>query len=170
VKGHGGMLDFESRRGLGTTFTVCLPAIPQALRSEASQDSMPPSGRQELILVVDDETSVRLVLKQTLEQFGYRVLTAADGAGAIATYSERKHEVSLVVTDMMMPGMDGSATIRALKAINPSARIIAASGMATDDRLLKASEAGAIAFLRKPYTAEMMLRTVSQVLTGAAVA
>ena len=168
VKGHAGLLDFVSEKNKGTTFTICLPALPAGAKGEMPEEAMRPVGGRELVLVVDDEPSVRLVMKQTLEDFGYRVITAADGAAAIATYGERGSEISVVVTDMMMPGLDGSATIRGLKQINPGARIVAATGMVTEERLGNAAEAGAIAFLRKPYTAEVLLRTLQQVLLGAA--
>jgi two-component system cell cycle sensor histidine kinase/response regulator CckA len=168
VKGHSGLLDFVSEKDKGTTFTICLPALPAAAQGEKPEEAMRPAGGHELVLVVDDEASVRLVMQQTLEDFGYRVITAPDGASAIATYGERGSEISVVVTDMMMPGMDGSATIRGLKKINPGARIVAATGIVTEERLGNAADAGAIAFLRKPYTAEVLLRTLQQVLVGAA--
>ena len=167
VRGHGGLLDFETGPDKGTVFAVGLPAVREEKSQEKPEDALRPAGKHELVLLVDDEASVRLVMKQTLESFQYRVLTAHDGATAVSLFKERRDEVSLVLTDMMMPGMDGPDTIAALRRIDPSVRIVAASGMATDDRILRASEAGAVAFLRKPFTAETMLRTLRQVLTGA---
>ncbi|MEO7319161.1 MAG: response regulator, partial [Chthoniobacteraceae bacterium] len=166
VKGHEGMLDFETSPK-GTTFTVCMPALPQAAKQQKPEDALRPEGRQELVLLIDDEASVRLVVKQTLESFQYRVITAPDGATAVSLYQERRNEISLVLTDMMMPGMDGADTIAALKLINPDVRVVAASGLMTDERMLRASSAGAVAFLRKPFSAETMLRTLRQVLVGA---
>ncbi len=166
VKGHEGLLDFETSPQTGTEFIVCLPALPEAAAQKKPEDALRPEGRQELVLLVDDEASVRLVVKQTLESFQYRVLTAADGATAVSIYKERRNEISLVLTDMMMPGMDGADTIAALKVINPNVRVVAASGLLTDERMLRATSAGAVAFLRKPFTAETMLRTLQQVLVG----
>jgi len=83
--------------------------------------------------VVDDEESIRLITKATLEAFGYKTLLAADGTEAIALYVSRREEVAVVVTDMLMPYMDGPATIRALGRINPLVKIIATSG-STEDR------------------------------------
>src|SRR5690606_3243760 len=88
-----------------------------------------PRGEGELILVVDDEPSVREVTRQTLEAFGYRVVTAGDGAEGVATYASRRDEVALVLTDIMMPVMDGTALIAVLKRMDPDVRIIAASGL-----------------------------------------
>ena len=166
VKGHGGMLDFETSPK-GTEFTLSLPALPKAAAQKKPEDALRPEGRQELVLLVDDEASVRLVVKQTLESFQYRVITAPDGATAISLFKERRDEISLVLTDMMMPGMDGADTIAALKVIDPGVRVVAASGLMTDERMLRATSAGAVAFLRKPFSAESMLRTLRQVLGDA---
>jgi PAS domain S-box-containing protein len=166
VKGHEGQLDIVSEPGLGTTFTLCLPALKGAAEKAPTEIVTMPMGRKELVLLVDDEESIRLVIGQTLEGFGYRVVAAPDGASAVATFAERQRDISIVVTDMMMPGIDGIATIRALKAIDPNVRVIAATGLMTEERMLKASEAGAVAFLRKPFSAEVLLRTIRQVLTG----
>ena len=165
VKGHEGMIDFETS-AKGTTFIVGLPALPHAAKLQTPEEALRPEGRQELVLLVDDEASVRLVVKQTLESFHYRVITAPDGATAVSLFKERRNEISLVLTDMMMPGMDGAETIAALKRIDPDVRVVAASGLMTDERMLRASAAGAVAFLRKPFSAESMLRTLRQVLVG----
>ena len=79
--------------------------------------------------MVDDEASILTITSQTLQAFGYRVLTATDGADAVAVYAEHKNEIAVVLTDMAMPVMDGPATIHALMRINPAVKIIAASGL-----------------------------------------
>jgi CheY-like chemotaxis protein len=101
-----------------------------------------------------------------LEQFGYRVLLAADGAEAVSLYSPRRTEISAVITDMVMPIMDGPATIIALKNINPEVKIISSSGMASQGGLAKAKDAGVLHFIPKPYTAATMLNTLHEVLNG----
>src|SRR5688500_18900551 len=83
-----------------------------------------PAGRGELILVADDELALREMARMTLEQFGYRVCCAADGAEALALFTERQHEISAVVTDLMMPFMDGVAAISAIREINPRVSFI----------------------------------------------
>ncbi|MES1166749.1 MAG: PAS domain S-box protein, partial [Pseudomonadota bacterium] len=104
VKGHGGWVDVESEVGRGTTFKVFLPADP-ALQSAGSKPALAeiPSGRGELVLVVDDEFSIRDITQQTLEAFGYKVITASNGAEAVGIYARRAREIAVVVTDMMMP-------------------------------------------------------------------
>ena len=114
--------------------------------------------------MVDDEAAVRQITRQTLEAFGYRVVEAADGAAAVADDAARKDEIALVLTDMMMPVLDGPATMHVLRNINPSVRIVAASGVDADTRIGDARAAGARRFLPKPFTAEELLTVIREVL------
>ena len=125
-----------------------------------------PLGRGELILVVDDEESMREITRGTLESFGYKVLTASDGTEALALYADKKNEIAVVLTDMVMPFMDGPATIRALHRMNPNLRIIAASGLGTGHRAGEGTLDGASVFLNKPYSAEKLLKALAEVLRG----
>jgi len=117
-----------------------------------------------LILVVDDEESIREITRGTLETFGYKVLTASDGTEALALYADKKNEIAVVLTDMVMPFMDGPATIRALQRMDPKVRIIAASGLGAGQRAGEGALEGVSVFLNKPYTAEKLLNTLAQVL------
>lgn len=92
------------------------------------------------------------------------MLTANDGTEALAIYADKKNEIAAVLTDMVMPFMDGPATIRALQRMNPNIRIIAASGLGTAQRAGEGSLEGVSVFLTKPYTAEKLLKTLAQVL------
>ncbi|OYW69473.1 MAG: hybrid sensor histidine kinase/response regulator, partial [Verrucomicrobiales bacterium 32-60-5] len=115
VKSHGGFLNVYSEPGNGTTFSVCFPAMdaPEGEVAKVQADTHP-RGNGEMILIVDDEAAVRTITQQTLETYGYRVLTAADGTEAVALYSMHRMEIAAVVTDMMMPVMGGQATIQVL--------------------------------------------------------
>lgn len=166
IKGHHGFIRVQSDPGIGTKFCVFLPAQTVQGQSHAIAGQELPRGNDELVLVIDDEASVQEITRQTLEIFGYRVLIAADGAEAASIYALRKNEIDLVLTDMMMPVMDGAAIIQVLLRINPEARIIAASGISTDGMVSKAASAGVKFFIPKPYTAETLLKTMRQALDG----
>jgi two-component system cell cycle sensor histidine kinase/response regulator CckA len=166
VRSHGGFINVYSEPRRGTQFAVYLPAVEAAAEAGARLQSDLPVGRGELILVVDDEDSIRQITKATLETFGYRVLTASDGTEAVGLYAQHREEVAGVITDMMMPFMDGPATIRALQKMNPQVRIIAASGLGGQDKAAEATAAGVQQFLPKPYTAEKLLKALAQLLRG----
>ena len=165
VKSHGGFINVYSELHKGSQFTLYLPALdtPGALDAAALQTDLP-LGAGELILVVDDEESIREITRGTLETFGYNVLTASDGTEALALYADKKNEIAVVLTDMVMPFMDGPATIRALQRMNPKVRIIAASGLGAGQHAGEGALEGVSVFLNKPYTAEKLLKTLAQVL------
>ncbi|MEP6670480.1 MAG: response regulator [Chthoniobacter sp.] len=114
--------------------------------------------------MVDDESSVRQITKHTLESFGYRVVLAVDGADAVAAFAGQGGEIAVVLTDMMMPIMDGPATIQVLRRMNPRLPVIAASGLGADGQVAEVASLGVKYFLPKPYTAEALLTTLRQAL------
>jgi PAS domain S-box-containing protein len=165
VKSHGGFINVYSELHKGSQFTVYLPALDKPGGAEADAVHLDlPVGHGELVLVVDDEESIREITRGTLETFGYQVLTASDGTEALAVYADKKNEIAVVLTDMVMPFMDGPATIRALQRMNPQVRIIAASGLGAGQRGGEGALEGVSVFLNKPYTAEKLLKTLAQVL------
>ncbi len=164
VKSHGGFVNVYSEVGKGTQFKIYLAASETGEVREAEEEAELPKGSGELVLVVDDEASIRDITKETLEAFGYRVESAADGTEGVALYAEKKREIDVVLTDMMMPYMDGPVTIRALQKIDPQVKIIAMSGLAANGK--SPEVAGARLFLGKPYTAEKLLKVLHEVLTA----
>ena len=166
VRSHGGFVNVYSEPRRGTQFAVYMPAIESAAEAAPRMQSDLPLGQGELVLVVDDEESIRQITKGTLETFGYRVVTAEDGAEAVALYAQNRDEVACVITDMMMPFMDGPATIRALQKMNPRVKIIAASGLGGQDKAAEAASAGVQLFLPKPYTAEKLLKSLARIIRG----
>ncbi len=165
VKSHGGFINVYSEVGKGTAFNVYLPAIRTELQEAEEQQPELSAGNGEWILVVEDEESIRDVTFSTLEMNGYKVLTADDGAEAVAVYAENTDKIKVILMDMMMPIMNGPASIRAIRRVNPEVKIIAVSGLAEKDRLAKVADY-TNAFLSKPYTAERLLKTIHEVLSA----
>jgi PAS domain S-box-containing protein len=167
MRSHGGFVHAYSEVGKGSVFKVYLVAIADGTDGTVQLPATErmPRGNGETILVVDDEVSILDITRQTLQSFGYKVLTAEDGAHAIGLYALHRQEISAVLTDMMMPVMDGQTLIFALRRINPSVRVIAASGLMAHDNLTRTANTGVKHFLPKPYPAAAMLTLLRKVLS-----
>ena len=107
--------------------------------------------QKKTILVVEDEESLRILLKETLEYLGYNVYQASNGREAVKLYSDIKDKVDLIILDMVMPEMNGEETFYKLREINPDARIILSSGYSVDEKTRELIGKGALGFIQKPY-------------------
>ena len=126
--------------------------------------AIPGRTRKLSVLVVDDEEAIREVATKILEMGGYKVITANDGTEALGEFVQHQQEIRLVITDILMPYMDGIALIRSLRQIEPSVTIIAASGQEADAEFLTTAGIKVEKFLPKPFTAETLLSAIYSVL------
>ena len=165
IRSHGGFVTAYSEVGHGSAFHVYLPALPHAgPAATVAQTAELADGGGELILVVDDEAAIVASVRLCLEGKGYRVLVARNGQEALNVFVAHQPQVAVVVTDVMMPVMDGLKLARALRGLDARVRVIASSGLDVTDRAGEA-EAGDIAeFLSKPYQSRTLLAAIRRQL------
>ena len=170
VTTHMGFIELETAMGKGTTFRVFLPASrdPESKGAESgSPFPVPIAAKEELILVVDDDASVREIIAAVLAQHDYRVVMCADGIEAIVNYNAKSRDIALVITDVDMPNLGGAILAATLRRLNPQLRIIAMSGLSsaggTRDDVEEIKHIAA-AFLPKPFSASDLLAVVHRVL------
>jgi PAS domain S-box-containing protein len=165
VRNHGGFVNVESRKGLGSEFRVFIPADDTARNTEAivaSLDSL--RGKGELVLLVEDEESLRQVQERSLKEQGYRTILAANGAEAVALFAQRAEHIQLIVTDVMMPVMDGLQVIHAIRRLRKEIPILAVSGLHSYRAEIQKLEDPNIHFLSKPFMADQLLAAMRRAL------
>jgi len=163
IKSHDGFVNVYSERGNGTTFKVYLPASVKAEEIKSSNITKLKRG-DELILLVDDEKSIRDFGKNILESYGYRVLLADNGEMAIKIYDKHKDEMGLVILDLIMPELGGKETFLRIKDINPDEKVIISSGYSPNGMLKDILDIGAKGFIQKPYLVNDLLFKVRDIL------
>jgi len=164
VKNHGGFISVHSEPGLGTTVQVCLPRRPAVDKSTLSAEPAEVPGGTETVLIADDEAAILDLSGRWLEERGYRVVLAQSGEEAVEIFDKKHDEISLVVLDLAMPGIDGIEAFKKVKEIEPGVRVIFCSGSAVDQVTEQIRHEGANAVLSKPYTLDELAQTVRKVL------
>jgi PAS domain S-box-containing protein len=171
VRGHKGWITVTSRPGLGSTFRVYLPALPQGKETRKGEEvsAFAPSAAlaargKPCILVADDEPLVRDLGRAVLERAGYRVMTATDGADALEVYRAGAAEIDLILLDYTMPRLTGLQVMEALHQAGSSVPVVLSSGYALEGEVHQFLAAGARAFMPKPYRPQELVQTVQRVL------
>jgi two-component system, cell cycle sensor histidine kinase and response regulator CckA len=159
INAHGGYVTVTSEVGQGTCFTIQIPAVTSSEQIQSIEKTELFDGRGQLVLVVDDEASIREITKDSLETYNYRVMLASEGLQAISVYSQYRDEIAVVMLDMMMPALDTPSIIQALQQLNPAVKIVAMSGLTTNDQIVE--QYGLTAFLTKPFTMTAMLQVLA---------
>jgi PAS domain S-box-containing protein len=154
VKNHDGFVKVESELGQGARFTIFLPLIPAPAPQAGLGVRMRLQLGQGTVLVVDDEPLVRAFATEGLKGLGYQVLAAENGKQALEIYEQRQQEITCVLLDLIMPELSGLETFRRIRAKDPLARVVFASGYSTGEILRDAPDARSAAFIGKPYTLE----------------
>jgi PAS domain S-box-containing protein len=169
VKSHGGFISVYSEQGKGTTFKLFLPAATTQADFQQSKTSVVPiHGNGELILVVDDEPNILGITKMILEKHRYDVVSASDGPEALAIFAQQMQSISLVLTDVSMPYMDGVALVRSLRKMRPDVPIIASTGQSAEPSVAEFQALNVKNFLTKPYNTQQLLTTIHDTLESPA--
>jgi CheY-like chemotaxis protein len=161
LRGHGAGCSVRSTVGEGSRFKLFFPAA-----GEAPSGGKAPAGERApsagVILLVDDELVLRESLAEILEEAGYTVATAQDGAEAVEYYAAHPGEIALVVMDLTMPRMDGREAFQAIRRLDPAARVVLCSGFSEHDAIRQFQGEGLAGFLSKPFRGAQLRELVGR--------
>ena len=164
VAQHGGYIRCYSEPGRGTSFKIYLPVSATELVSDPATTREMPALGTETILLVDDDDRVREMAQNLIEMGGYQVLAARSGEEALAIYTAQRADISLIVLDLIMPGIGGKRCLEELLRIDPEARVLVASGYSSNGISQEEKGRGARGFISKPYDAKSILGAIRSVL------
>ncbi len=161
VKQHGGFIDVQSQLGEGTTFHIYLPLIAESAarwNSESTADS--PKKGTETILLVEDNSAMRHSVMEALTSIGYEVLSASEGSEAQAVFEREDESVDLMLTDLVMPGIDGVQLIKKVCQMRPNVKFLVMTGHTLEEERLQALQETAVSWITKPFTIEQLAKKV----------
>lgn len=164
VKQSGGYVMVQSELGRGTTFQIYLPLVEEAAEKHSVSVPHAALGGSETILLVEDEDSVRGLVRDTLSSKGYRVLEGENGEAGVAAAAGHAGKIDLIITDVVMPGMGGREMVKRLIESRPGTKVLYLSGYTEDAVISEGSGEHGTAFLQKPFTLQSLSRKVREVL------
>jgi len=167
VKQGGGYIFAQSEPGCGTTFRIYLPRVADPADSpRVDKHAQTAAGGSETVLLVEDEESVRELVRETLKTRGYRVIEASDGIAAMRVSEEYQGNIEILITDVVMPGMSGRELAKRVAAARPNIRVLYLSGYTEDAIIHEGALEPGTGFLQKPFTLQVLARKVREVLQG----
>ncbi len=167
VKQHGGHIDVNTEVGQGTTFTLYWPALPfKAEQSLEPKQITPVRGKGEVILVVEDDLTLKATLVSALGMLNYQVLQAANGREALDIYDQHENSIELVLSDWVMPYMGGLELVQALKQRDPDVKVLMMTGHPLNQGARNSTPDGAIGWIQKPPNLNQLAELVSRALAG----
>ena len=164
VKQSGGYVIVQSERDQGSSFHIYLPQVEGAAEPHSTPTPDMALGGSETVLLVEDEESVRQLVRDTLHAKGYRVLEAESGEGGLETAARHQGIIDLVITDVVMPGLGGREMVKQLLELRPATKVLYLSGYTEDSILSDGSIERGTAFLQKPFSLQNLARKVREVL------
>ncbi|MBL8798816.1 MAG: PAS domain S-box protein [Planctomycetia bacterium] len=164
VKAHGGWIECQSELTRGTTFDVFLPGSPQLVAAPPAAAPDGIKGGNETILLADDEQIVGRLGATILRRHGYRVLSAADGLEALEVFRQQRGGIDLVILDLSMPRLSGQETLRELRKLKPTVKVLISSGYSSEDEMRAVEREGVMGFVAKPYRPAELARQVRRAL------
>jgi CheY-like chemotaxis protein len=167
VKQSGGELHVATAPGKGTSFTIYFPQVSTSAPVEPERTSPRNATGSETILVVEDQPSLRELVRRVLEQQGYRVLEAPNGEQAVRVAESTTRPIQLVITDVVMPGMNARAMAERIRGVWPTVRVLYMSGYHDDDVMLQSLANAKVDFLQKPFLPYDLAEKVRTVLERA---
>jgi CheY-like chemotaxis protein len=163
IKGHGGYIDVESKKGHGTTFNIYLAASGKRVEKAVNNPVEIIKGTG-TVLLADNEDNILQVGRKLLEAMGYRVLTAKDGKEAIDLYSKNRSVIDVVLFDMLMPDMNGGEVYNRIKEVKWNVKVLLSSRYSIDGQVNEILNHGCEGFIQKPFSIYELSRKIREII------